>query len=146
MYKVLAATRQDLNEGWVWLTNSGLESRSVVKIKNRKNGKLVYCECLEIDNNFVHEYNSSTRRIKIDPSENTLIINEWYRKKLGGLQTKSTHDLELKPANGWWGKIRTNIGHPQVVVRMATWLALLSVGLGLVGFCLGMIGVCLSIN
>jgi hypothetical protein len=137
LYRVLAAMRQDMNEGWVWLTSSSLESRSVAKIKNMKNGKVVYCECLEIENNFVHEYNSSTWRMKFDPAEKTLIINEWYRKKLGGIHTKATHDFDVIPANGWWGKIRANIDHPQVVVRMATKLALLSVGLGLLGVCLG---------
>jgi hypothetical protein len=37
-YRVLASLRDDLNQGWVWLTNSGLDSRSVVKITNKKNG------------------------------------------------------------------------------------------------------------
>ena len=38
-YRVLAALRDELNQGWVWVTNSGLESRSVVKITNLKNEK-----------------------------------------------------------------------------------------------------------
>lgn len=57
-YRVLAAIRDDLNQGWVWVTNSGLDSRSVVKITNKKNGKSVYCECLEIDDNYLLNYNN----------------------------------------------------------------------------------------
>lgn len=96
------------------------------------NNKVVYCECLEIDDNFINEYNKPPR-ISIKHNESTLVINAWYRKRLGGIKTKTSHDLEVTSANGLWGKLRSNTGHPQVIVRMAIWLALLSVGLGILG-------------
>jgi hypothetical protein len=134
-YRVLASLRDELNQGWVWVTNCGLDSRSVVKITNKKTKKRIYCECLEIDDNYIFVYNNPPRE-NIDESKATIIISAWYRKKLGGINTKTNHDLEITAANGWFGKLRANLQHPQVVVRMATWLAIISVGLGVLSICL----------
>jgi hypothetical protein len=144
-YRVLAAIHDELNQGWVWVSNSGLESRSVVKITNKKNNKAIYCECLAIDENYRSIYNKPPRE-EIDVSKNTITINEWYRRKLGDITTKTVHELEIKAANGLWGKLRANFQHPQNVVRMATWLAIISVVLGVIGVVLGVIGVFPSIK
>ena len=140
MYKVLAAMRADMNEGWVWLSKADFTPRSIIKITNTANGKSVYCERLGIDENFIKEYNQSPR-MAIRPDEKTLVINEWYRKKLGGIDTNASHNLYFTAANGWWGKFRANTGHPQVVVRLATWLAAISVGLGGLSFCIALLGI-----
>jgi hypothetical protein len=124
-----------MNEGWVWLSQSGFEQRSIIKITNKINNKKLYCEYLEIDDNFKFEYNQPPR-VSINDGEATLIINAWYRKKLGGIKTKEQHGLEITEANGLWGKLMTNIGHPQVVVRLATWLGIISVVLGILSFLL----------
>jgi hypothetical protein len=115
--------------------NSGFESRSVVNIKNIKNNLSIYCECLEIDKNYKFVYNNPPRE-NIEDNRPTITMNGWYRKRLGGLQTKIPHELEIRAANGWYGKLRANLQHPQVVVRLATWLAIISVGLGVLGVCL----------
>lgn len=143
MYKVVAALQMDINQGWVWLTGSGFDQRSIVKITNKANNKSVYCERLEIDENFIKEYNKSSR-VNIDPKEETAVINAWYRKKLGDITTKASHDLLIVEANGWCGKLKANISHPQVVVRLATWLAFISVGLGIIGIGLGWISICMA--
>lgn len=135
MYKVLASTRTDMNEGWVWLSNHGYVPRSIIKIKNKSNGAAVYCEALEIDDNFIQEYNQAPR-LNIIPSEKTIVINGWYRNRLGGIETKKIHDLEISKANGCWGRLRASTGHPQAVDRLATWLGLLSVTLGVFGIAL----------
>ena len=137
MYKVLASMRQDMNEGWVWVTGLDIEPRSIIKIKNKdKNRKQsVYCEYLEIDANYIREYNQPPR-VNIKADEKTLVINGWYRKSLGGIGTGQNHDLQITPASGLWGKFRASTGHPQIVVRLATWLAIISVALGLLGVCL----------
>lgn len=136
-YRVLASLRDELNQGWVWATNSGLDSRSIVKITNKKNNKFIYCECLEIDDNYIFAYNISPRE-SIDKDKPTITINAWYRKRLGGINTKTNHELEIRAANGWLGKLRANQQHPQVVVRMATWLSIVSVALGVLSVCLSL--------
>ena len=135
-YKVLAALRDEMNQGWIWVTNSGLESRSVVKVTNSKNNKSIYCECLEIEDNYIFTYDNPPR-VPINKNEPTITINSWYRKKLGGIDTKTIQELEIRAANNWLGRLCSCFQHPQVVVRMATWLSLISLGLGVLGVCLG---------
>ena len=136
-YKVLASLRDELNQGWIWVTNSGLEPRSVVKVTNLKNQKSIFCECLEIEDNYIFTYNKHPR-VNINKSEPTITINSWYRKKLGGIETKTIHELEIRAANGLFGRLRANFHHPQVIVRIAIWLSLLSLGLGVLGVCLSL--------
>ena len=134
---MLASLRDELNQGWVWVTNAGFDSRSVVKITNKGAKKTIYCECLEIDDNYTFAYNNPPRE-NIDKNKATITISAWYRKRLGGIDTKTNQELEIRVANGWLGKLLANLQHPQVVVRMATWLAIISVGLGALGVCLSL--------
>ncbi|MFC7368116.1 MULTISPECIES: hypothetical protein [Vreelandella] len=137
MYKVLAATRADMNEGWVWLSQHDFAPRSIVKIRSKVNNKVVYCEALEMDENFIKDYNKSPR-VSISQNGHTIVMNGWYRNRLGGIETNQNHGLEVSGSNGPWGKFRASTGHPQVVVRLATWLAVISVGLGILGVCLAL--------
>ncbi|MFZ1745369.1 MAG: hypothetical protein WBO24_12500 [Nitrospirales bacterium] len=143
MFKVYAAMHEEMNEGWVWLTGSGFVPRSIIKITNKANKKSVFCECLEIEENFTKKYNHSPR-VPIDPNEPTAVINAWYRKRLGNIATKKKYDLQICEANGWWGKFRASAQHPQVVVRLATSLAAISVVLGIFGVGLGALSIYLA--
>ncbi len=44
--KLFAALREDTQQGWIWLQDSNLRARSIVKITNPANGKAIYCEAL----------------------------------------------------------------------------------------------------
>ena len=77
-YKIFASPREEISSGWVWLCSLSLKYRSVVKIKNVKNSKTVYCEALKIDKNFLSYYNTNGR-IHIENAGNSIVINEWYR-------------------------------------------------------------------
>lgn len=134
--KLFAALREDTQQGWVWLKDGSLPARSVVKIKNQASGKVIYCEALQIDKNFLEAYNQSPR-IPINNPQDSIVISGWYRAALGGLSTKSHVQLSIKPINSWWGKFRACTYHPQTVVRVAVWLGLISVFLGLFGVLLG---------
>ncbi len=135
-YRVLAALQQDMNQGWIWLSQPSLGHRSIVKVVNLSNGKIVFCEALQIDENFLADYNQPPR-LSITGPESSLVMNAWYRKLLGDLVTNHDHDLKIGRANNPYGKLRACLQHPQVVVRLATWLALLSVFLGALGVFLG---------
>lgn len=137
MYRVLAALVRDMNEGWVWANTKALDARSVIRIKNKTNGRKVYCECLEVDPNFVQEYKRHTG-ILIEPDAKTIVVSEWYRKKLGGLRTKDEYDIDIKASNNFWGRLCACLHHPQIVVRVATKISLLSV-------CLGILSIILSL-
>lgn len=132
-YQVLAALKEDINQGWVWMQDESLklQPRSIVKITNRENKKSIFCECLIIDKNFKNSYNGG-RRVHIKAGS-TLIMNEWYHSKLGKIETKKYHNLCIEPRNDVFGKYLANINHPQVIVRMAVWLGTIGVLLGIVG-------------
>ncbi len=132
MYKVFASMRTDMNEGWVWVSDLKLPARSIIEIHNKTSKKSVYCELLEIDDNFLNEYNRPPR-IPITSDNPSVVINGWYRKKLGDIQTQQNCDLTIIESTcvcGLWGRLRACTGHPQIVVRLATWLGLASVVLG----------------
>ncbi|MDP2760949.1 MAG: hypothetical protein Q8O64_11200 [Sideroxyarcus sp.] len=139
--KLFAALREDTQQGWVWLQDSSLPARSIVKITNPANGNVVYCEVLQIDNNFLSAYNQSPR-INIDNPNTALVINGWYRASLGNLSTQSDVSLKIKSSNCWWGKFMACIGHPQVIVRVAAWLGAIGLILGIVGLVLGALSLC----
>ncbi|TCV82718.1 hypothetical protein [Sulfurirhabdus autotrophica] len=134
--KLFATLREDSQQGWVWLMDSSLSPRSIVKIINPANGKIVYCEALQIDKNFLSAYNLSPR-ISINRPQSAIVIGSWYRAALGGLSTQEDVSLIVKPSNNWWGRFMACAHHPQTIVRVAAWLGLISVGLGLLGAVLG---------
>lgn len=139
--KLFAALREDTQQGWVWMRNANLPSRSIVRITNPANGRAIYCEALQIDSNFLMTYNQPPR-IHISNPENVLVINGWYRAALGGLSSQSEIPLDIKPYNSWWGKFQACTDHPQVIVRVASWLGAIGLFLGIVGLVLGMVSLC----
>ena len=113
----------------------------MVKITNSASRKSVYCEALQIDENFLAHYNQSPRR-NISDRACAVVMNEWYRSRLGCSDTQTEYPLEIKRANHLCGKFCACIQHPQIVVRLATWLALLGLALGVIGVLLGIAALC----
>lgn len=132
MMKVYAAMRDDISEAHVWLGKVGLPPRCVIAITNTQNRRTVYCESFQFEKNFLNEYNQSPR-FTIDTPASSVVMSYWYRVLLGGLETQQAYALDVKAAMPIWGHLRACMQHPQAVVRVAVWLGLLSVGLGLLG-------------
>ncbi len=138
---IYATQREHVSDGFVWLKESDLPSRCIVRIKNPATRKVVYCEALQIEENFLRGYNKPPRR-SIGPSEmdRALVMGRWFRWRLGDLKTKTEYLLQIESCNGWWGKFRACTHHPQVVVRVAVWLGMVSVALGIVSVVLSVKG------
>ncbi len=148
-YEVHTALRDDLNEGWVWVRDSGLEDqlqdqRRIVRIEF--NSKKVYCEALYADKYYLKRFNE--RRVKDElteiPSNKDLVfINGWYRQRLGIPRNPcSEQDLQIAIAKfPVLSQFCACLQHPQSVVFLATVLAILGVGLGIIGVGLGLIGI-----
>jgi hypothetical protein len=137
--QIFAAREEDAHQGWVWLQNPSLPARCVVKITNPANRKSVYCEACQIEGNFLRKYNQFPR-ITIDNPASAIVIGGWYRHLLGELRTRTDVGLKVQPCHwgwGWWWKFRACFGHPQIVVRLATWLGVIGVVLGIIGFVFG---------
>lgn len=137
-YKIFAALQEDINTCWVWIGRPKVRQRAVVRIVNKENGKKTYCEALSLDKNFLDKYNNA-HRIPIKEPDYSIVINEWYRKRLGNIMTQSDCDLEIKETDNLFGKVHATWQHPQVVVRIAVKLAIVSVILGFIGFVFGVI-------
>ena len=147
-YKLYAALHEDIAEGVVWLKDHDLPPRCVVKLTYGR-GRPVFCEALQFDKNFVERYNKQPRTFKIKDDDESLaslmVINHWYRARLArpslwarvtgdfgeAIETQKEYPLKIKALDRWynthWGKLRACMGHPQVIVRVAAWLGLLSV-------------------
>jgi len=138
--KLFAALEEDAHQGWVWLQRNSLPARCVVKVKNLQNSRSVYCEALQIDDNFLKQYNQSPRFTITQPSE-ALVIGAWYRAGLGDVQTQSKVPLEVSACKSWWGQYKACTGHPQVVVRLPAWLGGIGFVLGVIGLILGIISI-----
>ena len=138
-YEVHTALRDDLNEGWVWVRDSGLkdqlqDQRRIVRIEF--NSKKVYCEALYVDDYYLD-------RFKIDSTKDLIFINAWYRQRLGIPRDPcSEQDLQIAVAKfPLLSQFCACLQHPQSVVFLATVLAILGLGLGIIGIGLGLIGI-----
>lgn len=135
--KLFAALSDDAHQGWVWLQDASLPARCVVKITNQANGRSIYCEALQFENNFLTEYNKPPR-FTIEYPASSLVIGAWFRAGLGNLRTQSEVSLSIKRCSSPWGQFRACTHHPQIVVRLATWLGGIGLVLGLIGVVLGL--------
>lgn len=142
--KIFAALGDDIGQGVVWLKKTGLPQRCVVKITNPTKKCIVFCEALQFETNFLKNYNQIPR-LNITSPESSIVMSAWYRARLGGLETQADYPLEVTGADTYWGKLRACLAHPQIVVRVAAWLGLLSVALGGVGVVLGVISICTKV-
>jgi hypothetical protein len=136
-YIIYSALHEDIDAGWVWIGTRPCSHRCVVQITNRDNGRRAFCDALEIDPNFLSRYNQAPRRTIQNPAQ-SLVISDWYRKRLEA-QKGEEAELEVVLASGPIAKLRSCLQHPQTVVRISTWLAIISVILGGLGFALGLL-------
>jgi hypothetical protein len=135
---IYASRDDDISEGFVWLPEADLPARAIVKITNPGTGDSVVCEALQLDANFIRQYNHPPR-FSIADGASAVVMSSWYRARLGNLQTQRDYALRIERADALWHPICACMHHPQVIVRVAAWLAVLSVGLGLLGVVLGAI-------
>lgn len=138
--KVFASLAEDINNGWVWVPESLVADRTVVRIKNKNPGNSVYCEALPIGENYLKRYNTNNRTYKINDTNVSIVMNEWYRKKLGITKTQEELEFDIVTKDNPWGHLRASLQHPQIVVRLAMELAIIGLVLGVVGIYLGICG------
>lgn len=138
-YKIFVALHADISSGWIWASSPdfNVPHRSVVRVKNLSKKKTIYCELFQIDSNFQNIYNLETR-VPIDHNQPSIVINEWYRKKLEITYGKSTLvDLEISKVGFLYRLVAGARDHPQMIARVGIWLGIISVALGMIGVFLG---------
>jgi hypothetical protein len=134
--KLFAAREEDAHQGCVWLQNAAFPGRCVVKITNLANRKSIYCEALQIESNFLSQYNQRPGFPIKDPAS-SLVIGAWFRGCLGGLKPRSEISLKIMPCRSRWAPFKSCTHHPQVVVRLSAWQGGIDLILGIIGLVLG---------
>jgi hypothetical protein len=139
MYLVRPALAEDIDAPYIWFSKLPCPSRRIVLIKNKSNGKSVWCEVILAQDNFIERYNRNARTKKVSSDTPFLVSNEWYRDHLG-LAKHETATLELR-AFPWLplfvAQALSSFRHPDNSVRLATDIALVSLLLGVIGLLLG---------
>ncbi len=149
-YIVHTSLRDDMNEGWVWIRNLKNEldgKRRIIRV-TAETGKSIFCEGLWADDWYMEKWNERWKNIHQEArcaDEKLAFISAWYRACLDiredpqNLQNL-TIDCKDTPRPFWW-QLRACLEHPQVVIRLATRLAIISLGLGILGLLLAIFGV-----
>jgi hypothetical protein len=140
-YQVFPALHEEASIGWIWVSGPQLK-RQIVRIVNTQTRMPVFCEYRLVDENFREYYNSRPRTMQIPakPADENVVISHWYRCKLGIKETERSVDLAVTTTN-WYqcASIRAGLQHPDAIVRLATYLGVISCALGILGFLLGLL-------
>jgi hypothetical protein len=117
-------------------------SRDHIEIRIPANGKSCICWCRIIDDNFLRNYNTPPR-ITIHNAERSLVVNDYYRGILG-VKSNNEYEIEITRVKRFQfiKKVQALLWHPDNSIKLATWLALWSVLLGVVGIFLGILSLC----
>jgi hypothetical protein len=140
---------EESNEGWVWIPKGidCIETRDFIIIKRRGCKSLIRCQARIIDENFsnfykkrLEEYNKDRKSKSVDLwyeiKENNqlpIVMNDYYRKLLH-LKTQEECVLEISKADYCYQKILAFLHHPNDVVKIATYMALISITLSTLSF------------
>lgn len=128
-YICRVALAENIEAGFVWLSTPKIESRTIVRIINHDNSQKVYCQSLNIDQNFCSKYNKGKKKTTINEENSYIVTSKWYRDKLGIEKNKNV-SLEVKTANSkienmWWA-YQAAKKHPENAVRLSTRIASIS--------------------
>ena len=147
--KIYAALFEESKEGWVWIPPIGDNIKSeFIKIIELRKRRYIVCEKRILDKNYIKVYNnkSTTKRIDENKIEESIVINAFYRNKLGIDNTQEIVKLKIVEANGCIDKyISAPLHHPNSFVRMGIILGIISMILGVIGLLLGLISIMISI-
>jgi hypothetical protein len=135
-YKIYAALAEEENEGWVWLKDQNLTTRTPIKIHNPVSGRSVFCVSRRIDPNFLKRYKDGPHTCEIQGAdeEKALVISEWYRDALGGLDARKEVMLHISKLKvPIWRELRAACHHPDLIARIGTRLGVLGAWLGVIG-------------
>lgn len=83
-----------------------------------------------IDRNFTNLYNQiGSKRLFISPQKNSLVMDSYYREKLGIEETAKDYDLTIKRVGKYaiFNNLRYLREHPNNSIRIAYWLAVVAI-------------------
>ncbi len=138
--RVYAALQEESNAGWIWIPkNDSIKSIDVIKISC--SDRSIVCVARIIDERFVSYYAESPKRLPITDIERAIVISDYYRDNLGGIQTKNDYTFEIEkiPKYCCLPRLKAFWYHPDNAIKVATRLAVTSIVLGIIGIALAVI-------
>lgn len=145
--KVFAALHEDSNAGWIWIPEAkGISSRDHIIVVVTGSQKKVTCVCRTLDKNFQSHYNNQPFTKKLQDLSRSIVLPAYYRDLLGKLETDEDYEFEIRKVwrLNYPKRIFALVQHPDNAIRIATWLALWSLVLGIGGIVIGIISICLG--
>jgi hypothetical protein len=147
-YVIHSSLRDDMNEGWIWIRHLQKDldgKRRIVRV-TAATGKRTFCEALYADDWYMEKWHQRWKAAgqPVPPAgEKLAFISSWYRSRLGiGLgQENLTIEYCENPAGPFLWQLHACFQHPQLVVVLATVLAVVGLGLGILAIGLGVAGV-----
>lgn len=131
-YFIRATLSGESLEPWVWVNDNSING--FIRIENLNNGKTIRTYKRTIDRNFIKVYNEirAINHLQFNSNEFSLIINEYYRNKLG-LETNQYANLLVKNEK-WYNKIiQVHWGHPHPTVQYTNRVTIISFAAGILG-------------
>ncbi|HVM72576.1 MAG TPA: hypothetical protein VMT91_12520 [Anaerolineales bacterium] len=164
-YEVHSSTREELNDGWVWIRNEAdanlkgkLEARRrIVRMIYSKNPP-VYCEALYVSDDYDIKWfnrhfgtknldssrckypdtDSSDSSLSLNWNKELIFISQWYRQHLGIKgKLRTIHPLEIEIAESGWTQVLWQF---RACLQHPQIVVLLSTVLGIISVGLGIIG------
>ncbi len=159
-YVVRQALCDEMESASVWITDTSLfDTRTAVLIEHwvdNKKIKSVCCECMVVDPTYrkrrdkVCEANGwrlfsealqSDRAIRVGKqAAETIVMSAYYRSRLdvknrSGDSSYTPAMLRIVPIkrHDVYHRIQVCLNHPQIAVRMATWIGIIGAALGVLG-------------
>lgn len=151
-YEIRVAMASDAGSSVAYLFDPDRPSatRAYLRIKPLK-GKVLWCEGVINDENYMTNYNAGPHRRKIISGIPALVVGGWYRHLLEIQRDKTTAplpktDLGIRVytrSSGfrwrWWASMQVSQQHPVSTNRIAVNLGLLGAVLGFIAVVLGII-------
>jgi hypothetical protein len=145
-YRIYASLHEESNEGWIWLPEGidRIQPRDFIIIKRKGYKSAIRCQARTIDERFSNFYkkrlkeykekNNEAKRDYVDLLDQIksmeslpIVMNDYYRKILHIKPRDEYDDLEIFKADHFYQKLLAFIHHPNDVVKIATYLALISI-------------------
>ncbi len=151
-YELHLAISEDIASGWMWVETKNTDLRELLNAhrpiaKVSYKNAAVFCEVLCADSydlkrfDEFYEKHGLTQVSSSGKAEqkNRVFINHWYRNKLGIVDVAAGGSLDISfkfrdsLVGETWYQANACMAHPQVIVRVATWVGLVALGLGVFG-------------
>jgi hypothetical protein len=138
IYTVYASIHSAARSGDIWHYEHNIKTR-LIRVKPN-NGKTIIASNRIIDLNFENLYNSSKRRkmLAINKIPEPIIMDEFYRKRLGIQETGVTVQLSVTPAK-WYDGISYLLRHPNDAIMLASYVGIIGTIVGIISIIIALV-------